>query len=178
MPHSSLGDDFLVGGEWLVRPRLNRIEGRGRVRQVQPKIMSVLITLAGSAGQVVTKESLFRTVWADTHVTDHVLARAISELRKAFGDSAREPKVIETIPKTGYRLIAVVSRPSGGGRGKSAAREGRRPPAGPQPNGTTRRHFRLWLGLGVASAAAGLALLALYLLFFVRHVGHWHPGHH
>jgi DNA-binding winged helix-turn-helix (wHTH) protein len=104
-----LESDFMIDG-WLIRPQLNRIELKGKVIQVQPKIMSVLLILARSPGQVVTKDCLLKTAWADTHVTPHVLARAISELRKIFHDNPQSPDVIETIPKIGYRLIAPVSR--------------------------------------------------------------------
>ena len=50
-----------------------------------------------------------RTVWSDTFVSDDVLTRCISKLRRVFGDDPKEPHVIETIPKSGYRLIACVS---------------------------------------------------------------------
>jgi hypothetical protein len=49
-------------------------------------------------------------VWVDTAVGDDVLTRAVSELRRLFGDEAKHPRVIETIPKGGYRLIASVTR--------------------------------------------------------------------
>src|SRR4029450_12942859 len=50
-----------------------------------------------------------RNVWPDAFVSDDVLTRCISELRRVFGDDAKEPRFIQTIPKTGYRLIAAVS---------------------------------------------------------------------
>ena len=71
--------------------------------------MQVLVLLAAHAGQVVAKERLIQTVWPDTFVTDDVLTRAISELRRVFGDDAKESRFIQTIPKSGYRLIARVS---------------------------------------------------------------------
>ena len=55
------------------------------------------------------KERLMQTVWADTFVTDEVLTNSIWELRKAFHDDAKNPKVIQTVFKKGYRLIAPVS---------------------------------------------------------------------
>ena len=71
--------------------------------------MQVLVCLAAQAGQVVPKERLMRTVWPDTFVGDDVLTRAISELRRVFGDDVRNPRFIQTIPKSGYRLMAPVS---------------------------------------------------------------------
>ena len=71
--------------------------------------MQVLVLLAAHAGQVVAKERLMQTVWPDAFVTDDVLTRAISELRRVFGDDAKDSHFIQTIPKTGYRLIGPVS---------------------------------------------------------------------
>jgi TolB-like protein/Flp pilus assembly protein TadD len=70
--------------------------------------MQVLVCLANRAGEVVAKEWLIHSVWGDTFVSNDVLMRSISELRRVFGDDAREPRVIQTIPKSGYRLIAPV----------------------------------------------------------------------
>ena len=99
--------DFRVG-DWLIQPQLRIVQGGGKSMHVEPKAMHVLVYLAEHAGQVVPKERLIRAVWADTFVTDDVLTRCISELRKAFDDDAHESRVIQTIPKGGYRLIAPV----------------------------------------------------------------------
>lgn len=99
--------DFHVGA-WLVQPKLNSISGNGRTAHVEPKAMQVLVYLAEHAGDVMPKERIIQAVWADTFVTDDVLTRCISELRKAFEDDPHEPSFIQTIPKGGYRLIAPV----------------------------------------------------------------------
>ncbi|MEM7587583.1 MAG: winged helix-turn-helix domain-containing protein [Acidobacteriota bacterium] len=80
--------------------------------QVEPKSMRVLMTLATCPGEVVTRQELFDAVWPGESVTDDVLTRAIAELRKRFGDSPGQPRVIETIRGRGYRLIAGVEVPS------------------------------------------------------------------
>jgi len=107
-PRLAIEDDFYVG-PWLVQPRLNLITGRDTTTQVEPKIMQVLARLAAQPGAAVTRTQLHETVWPDTIVSDKVLTRAISELRKTFDDDPRNPRVIATISKTGYRLIAPVS---------------------------------------------------------------------
>src|ERR1700757_2123157 len=70
--------------------------------------MQVLLRLAEQAGEVVTKEQLIRRVWAETFVTEDVLTRSISELRKAFEDHARESTYIQTVARGGYRIVAPV----------------------------------------------------------------------
>lgn len=90
---------------WQIEPRLHRISQGATTHQLEPKIMQVLVCLAQHAGQPVTREHLLATVWAETVVTDDVLTRSVSTLRKVFGDNPRQPKVIETIPKVGYRLL-------------------------------------------------------------------------
>jgi Tol biopolymer transport system component/DNA-binding winged helix-turn-helix (wHTH) protein len=97
-------------GEFLIEPQLNNISSDGKSVHVEPKIMQVLTCLSNSAGDVVAKEQLIKIVWADTFVGDDVLTRAISELRKVFGDDSKEPRYIQTIPRTGYRLIAPIGQ--------------------------------------------------------------------
>lgn len=105
---TNTGTDFWID-DWRVRPSLNRMEQPGRTEQVEPRIMEVLVALAMQPGEVVTREALLETVWADVAVGDDPLNRAISELRKIFGDDPRQPRFIETIRQRGYRLIAAVS---------------------------------------------------------------------
>lgn len=97
-------------GEWTVVPELNSLERDGRTVHLEPKFMQVLVTLGEQPGEVVSKEQIFERVWPDTFVSDEVLTRAVSELRKAFEDNPHEPKYIQTIPKGGYRLVAAVLR--------------------------------------------------------------------
>ena len=74
--------------------------------------MAVLDYLACRPGAVVTRQELEDALWAGVVVGYDALSNTIIKLRKAFGDKARAPEVIETIPKTGYRLIADVSVPA------------------------------------------------------------------
>jgi DNA-binding winged helix-turn-helix (wHTH) protein/TolB-like protein/Flp pilus assembly protein TadD len=104
-----LHNSFQVGASHQIEPSLNSVSGPAGTLRLEPKVMQVLVLLAAHPGQVVTKERLIQTVWPDAFVTDDVLTRAISELRRVFGDDARESRFIQTIPKSGYRLIARVS---------------------------------------------------------------------
>ncbi|MCI0491252.1 MAG: winged helix-turn-helix domain-containing protein [Blastocatellia bacterium] len=105
---NGLTADFRVG-QWLVQPQLNRITIGDKTIQIEPKVMRVLLCLAERPEQVVTREQLMKTVWGNVFVSEQVLSRSISELRKVFDDDSKTQSFIETIPKTGYRLIAPVS---------------------------------------------------------------------
>ncbi len=94
--------------DWLVQPELNRISGPGGEHRIEPRVMSVLLALAAAPGRVVPRETLLDTVWTDTIVGEEILTRAVSELRRVFGDDPRSPTYIETIRQHGYRLIAPV----------------------------------------------------------------------
>ena len=95
-------------GDWIAEPMANRLTRGDDVRRVEPKVMEVLATMAARPGETVTKDEFMAEVWTGTVVTDDVLARCISELRKALDDSARNPTYVETLRKRGYALIAPV----------------------------------------------------------------------
>ncbi len=156
-------DDFWIEGK-RIQPQLNRITTSEELLSVQPKIMRVLVCLAAQPGTVVTKERLFETVWANLHVSEHVLSRAISELRKIFRDDPRRPRIIETIPKTGYRLIARIDNAAAAdpqATAQSAA--GNTAPPLAQP-ARLRWSRPLFLGLLVVT------LLAVFSNPFLRHL--------
>lgn len=94
---------------WRVDPSRHTVTGPGGTVRLEPKVLQVLVCLAEHCGEVVAKEHLIESAWRGTFVTDDVLIRAISELRHVFADDARRPRVIETVPKGGYRLIAPVT---------------------------------------------------------------------
>jgi len=95
-------------GEWVISPKLNSFRKNGHTVHLEPKVMQVLLCLAETTPEVVSKEELMRRVWADTFVSDDVLTRSISELRKVFLDNPKTPRYIQTIPKGGYRLLVPV----------------------------------------------------------------------
>lgn len=94
-------------GEALITPSLNRIEVQGTQHQIEPKVMRVLLLLCARPGHVVYRDQILQPVWGETG-DDYLLNRAISELRKIFSDNAQNPAYIETIRKTGYRLVAPI----------------------------------------------------------------------
>jgi DNA-binding winged helix-turn-helix (wHTH) protein len=75
----------------------------------------VLAMLLTHPGEVVTRDQFQQHLWpADTFVDfEHGLNKAINRLREALSDSADEPRLIETLPKRGYRFIAAIESSSG-----------------------------------------------------------------
>jgi DNA-binding winged helix-turn-helix (wHTH) protein len=74
-----------------------------------PTPFNLLCALARHPGALLTKDVLLDTVWGHQFVTESVLKTAISDLRMALGDNPREPRIIETVPRRGYRFIALPS---------------------------------------------------------------------
>lgn len=85
------------------------IEGESGRISVEPKVLEVLKALIDANGDVVTREDLIDQVWGVGFGGDESLSRAISLLRKSFGDTRGNQQHIQTISKRGYRLIATVA---------------------------------------------------------------------
>ena len=67
----------------------------------------VLAILLEQPGTVITRDELQKRLWPDTFVdVDHNLNTAINKIREAVGDSAENPRFVETLPRRGYRFIA------------------------------------------------------------------------
>jgi TolB-like protein/Tfp pilus assembly protein PilF len=80
----------------------------GKAVPLAPKVFDTLLALIENSGRLVGKEDLISRLWPDTFVEEATLARNISDLRKALGDSSVEARYIETVPKRGYRFAADV----------------------------------------------------------------------
>ena len=110
-------------GTYEVDPHAGELRKAGVRIKVQQQPLKLLEILLGHPGEVVTREELRALIWPDESFGDfdQAVNVAIAKLRGALGDSADNPRFIETIPRRGYRFIAevaVLERDSG--RPKSA----------------------------------------------------------
>src|SRR5437763_16392833 len=80
----------------------------GQPVPLPPKVFDTLLTLIENSGRLLEKDALMTRLWPDTFVEEPTLARNISGLRKALGESTTEQKFIETVPKRGYRFTGDV----------------------------------------------------------------------
>ena len=91
--------------------RTGELRKRGARVRLQDQPFQVLAALLARPGELVTREELQGRVWAaDTFVDfDHGLNKAINKIREALGDSAENPRFVETVARRGYRFIADVA---------------------------------------------------------------------
>ncbi|WP_353069734.1 winged helix-turn-helix domain-containing protein [Tunturibacter empetritectus] len=157
----------------------------GRKIKLQSQPFKVLAILLEKHGEVVTREELQLRVWGKNVVVDfdHSLGTAINKIRDALGDTADNPRFVETLAKRGYRFVAPVTALNGSLAAESmnhefsaesgAARVVLEKPPGtspsiqvsPSPNEldlspTRQRDFGSWLWLAILVPMAVLAGLA------------------
>lgn len=93
-----------------IRPDLNQVQSGEVVTTLQPLTMDVLMYLLENAGQLVSTDELLDQFWTGRHSDPSMVARCVTQIRSALGDSARAPAYIATIRKRGYRTVGVVEQ--------------------------------------------------------------------
>jgi DNA-binding winged helix-turn-helix (wHTH) protein len=137
-----------------IDPSRASVTRAGQVISLRHKTYRVLLFLLERPNRLVSKEELIEGVWMGTAVSDDVLTHCIAELRKAFDDDAKDPRVIRTYPKAGYGLAALVE-----------VREVESPPIAPAPADSSPRKIHPW---EMAAVAAILLLAALALAWLLK----------
>jgi TolB-like protein/DNA-binding winged helix-turn-helix (wHTH) protein/Tfp pilus assembly protein PilF len=134
--------------------------------------LRVLETLLERPGELVTRDELRRELWSDDTFVDfeHNLNSAMKRLRAALGDTADNPRFVETLPRRGYRFIAPVERIAAEPPGPVAEAPDAASPAESQPpepiglppaavEPPRRSGRRRWIAFAVLLLAAGAAVL-------------------
>jgi DNA-binding winged helix-turn-helix (wHTH) protein/Tol biopolymer transport system component len=145
-------------GTFEVDLRAGELRRNGVRVRLQEQPFQVLAILLQSPGEVVSREELHKSLWSsDTFVDfDHGLNAAIKRLRDALGDSAENPRFVETLARRGYRFIAPVEG------SKPQPEAGQAANCRPQPPSPARR----WLPI----------VLAAFLVLYVGLVTGWRAG--
>jgi DNA-binding winged helix-turn-helix (wHTH) protein len=133
-----------------------------RIR-LQEQPFQILVYLLDRAGEVVTREELRQKLWpADTFVDfDHSLNTAINKLREALGDSASNPRYVETLARRGYRFLAPLQAAAGQTQDSSEAL--------PVPTSPAPFHHELEVPLPRRSLTRSLfgLIQLMYVIFYV-----------
>jgi DNA-binding winged helix-turn-helix (wHTH) protein len=142
----------------LLTPALLRLEGPAGTVDLEPLVVRLLLLLGSQAGTVIARGAIMDQLWPTTVVADDSLHRVIALARRALG-ACTSAVMIETVPRTGYRLVAAAHE-TAAGLSEAPAVDAARSlplPALPQRAQVTRRGLMaLTLGAGLAAAAAGV----------------------
>ena len=98
-------------GVFTLDARTGELSHDGRRTTLRDQSLHLLLALLEHPGELVTREELASRLWgSDTFVDfDRGLNKAVNHLREALGDSAEQPRFIETLPRKGYRFIAPIA---------------------------------------------------------------------
>jgi DNA-binding winged helix-turn-helix (wHTH) protein len=80
----------------------------GKDVHVSPKAFDLLRSLVENRSRAMERTELHQQLWPDTFVLDTNLASLVAEIRRTLGDSAEEPRFVQTLHRFGYRFIADV----------------------------------------------------------------------
>jgi len=161
-------------GVFEVDLRAGELTKRGLRIRLQEQPFQVLAMLLERPGDLVTREQLREKIWGQTVVDfDHGLNKAVNKIREALGDSAENPRFVETVARRGYRFLADVTpvdTPTDRQPGRET--EGVVPPpdfhrveladVGVRTKRSYRLHARTAVGLGLALVLAASLSWILY----------------
>ncbi len=144
--------------------RAGELRRNGERIKLQEQPLQILRMLLERPGETVTREEIQKKLWpTDTFVEfDHSINAAIQRLRQAFGDSAENPRFVETVARRGYRFIAPVAPVS--------------PPAETVAAVSDRRTAMRTSPLQKRAALAGAFVLAIAAVFFALNVAGLREG--
>lgn len=108
------GNELVSFGPFEVDLRAGELRRNGSKVRLQEQPLQILTMLLERPGEIVRREELRNRLWpADTFVDfDHGLNAAVKRLRDALGDSAENPRFVETLARRGYRFVAPIGRPN------------------------------------------------------------------
>jgi DNA-binding winged helix-turn-helix (wHTH) protein len=82
----------------------------GKEAHLSPKAFDLLLSLVENRSRAMERTELHQQLWPDTFVLDSNLASLVAEIRRTLGDSADDPKFVQTLHRFGYRFIAAVDQ--------------------------------------------------------------------
>lgn len=102
----SIREKSIQLGHFQILPDSCRVRCHDKFIRLEKKSMDVLLFLAARPGEIIAREELLDAIWPNITAGDQALNRAISNIRKSLNDCVDAPRIIETIPHKGYRIIA------------------------------------------------------------------------
>jgi DNA-binding winged helix-turn-helix (wHTH) protein/TolB-like protein len=153
-----VGGDRYRFGEFEFDPasgdlRAASADANGDGQRLAPQPAQLLELLAAGNGNLVTREEIREALWPGVQVDfDASLHFCVGQVRAALGDSAADPRYVQTLPRRGYRLIPPVERLAPPGTSSP-------PEPAASRSGNRRTVLRLGAALAIAIGLAGAWLL-------------------
>jgi DNA-binding winged helix-turn-helix (wHTH) protein/pimeloyl-ACP methyl ester carboxylesterase len=88
-----------------------QLRRHGELVNIEPQVFDLLACFVTNPGRLISHDELVQTVWNGRVVSDSAIAARISAARKAIGDDGKAQRLIETVPRRGYRFLATVDQP-------------------------------------------------------------------
>lgn len=92
-------------GPWTFASGSHEIVSSGKSVALEYRTAAVLELLCRNRGETVPREAIHRAIWGDRQVSANSVPVIMSDLRRALEDDAKNPKYLQTIAKSGYRLL-------------------------------------------------------------------------
>jgi DNA-binding winged helix-turn-helix (wHTH) protein len=185
MPEASSAGKIVRFGVYEADLLSGELRKNGSLIRLQEQPFQVLTLLLERPGEMVTREDLRTKLWpADTFVDfDHSLNTAVNKLREALGDTASNPRFVQTVARRGYRFIAPV-HDNGGSLTAPPSSQGtagptkEKPPDNAAP-GDVALHPDLEVPVPRRGLTRGLFLLiqVMYLAFYLAALFRWQQVH-
>lgn len=98
-------------GRLQVTPSTRQVAAEdGRAETIEPRVMQVLVALAGAKGAIMTRDELIDLCWDGRIVTDDAINRTLSHIRQIAAGIGEDSFAIETIARVGYRITSTAKR--------------------------------------------------------------------
>ena len=147
-------------GAFEANPNAGELLRKGVRVRIQGQPFQLLVLLLENAGDLVNRDALRQKLWAENTFVDFdaSLSVAIGKLREALGDSAENPRFIETVPRRGYRFIAPVQVETPGPLNPATSVSPGPPSPVSRSSGSASKHFWVIAGLVVLLVATAVSV--------------------
>ncbi len=92
-------------GDWRFDAAAGELSRGGERRRLEDRAARTLEFLCNHRGAVISQQQLVDAIWSGRALSPNSIAVVMTDLRRALGDDARNPHILETVPKRGYRLV-------------------------------------------------------------------------
>jgi TolB-like protein/DNA-binding winged helix-turn-helix (wHTH) protein len=109
VPAMTLADRYAFGSFVLERTQQRVLRSDGTLVALTPRLFSALLAFVERSGELLDKGALMEIVWPGLVVEENNLNQVVWGLRRALGDDAHGSRLIETVPRRGFRFVAPVT---------------------------------------------------------------------